>query len=150
MLDDIPMIAEATGSSPNETVVFGRSVGSIFALEWVRRFPQTRALVIESGIHDVFERLALRIAPNEMNLDDLETAIASRVNHGSVLSDFSGPSLFLHAEHDQLVSIAHAERNAAAAGGRAELVRLPHGGHNSVLWENATEYLSKLGAFLSL
>ena len=136
MLEDVGLIANALGVPPEQTVVFGRSVGSIFAMEWVRRFPESAGLIIESGIHDVYQRLALRIAPHEIDLPKLKAELERRVNHSAVLSNYRGPSLFLHAEHDQLVTIDHAERNHAAATGPARLVRLPYGDHNSILMAN--------------
>jgi len=149
MLNDVDAIAKATGSATKDTVVFGRSVGSLFAIEWVRRFPSTRALVIESGIYDVAERLELRIAPYEMDLHVLRAALSERVNHARVLQEYLGPSLFIHAEQDQLVDITHAERNVSSTGGRGRLLRLPRGGHNTILGANAKSYLSELADFLA-
>ena len=148
MLDDVAAIAAATGTPPQQTVVFGRSVGSLFAIEWVRRFPETRGLVIESGIHDVSERLELRIAPHEMDLVALRHALSERVNHARVLEHYPGPSLFIHAEQDQLVGIAHAECNVAATQGRGRMLRLSRGGHNTILAANVQTYLGELRAFL--
>lgn len=150
MLNDVGAIARATGVATKDTVVFGRSVGSLFAIEWVRRFPSTRALVIESGIHSVAERLELRIAPYEMDLDVLREALSERVNHARVLQEYLGPSLFIHAEQDQLVGIQHAEENVAATQGRGRLLRLPRGGHNTILGANMATYLSELSAFLQV
>ncbi len=148
MLDDVAAIAAATGTPPQQTVVFGRSVGSLFAIEWVRRFPETRGLVIESGIHDVSERLELRIAPHEMDLAALRKALSDRINHARVLASYPGPSLFIHAKKDQLVGITHAERNVAATQGRGRLLHLSRGGHNTILAANVQTYLAELSAFL--
>ncbi len=149
MLGDLDSIAITVGVPQDQIVVFGRSVGSIFAIEWVRRFPTCRGLVIESGIHDVFQRLALRIGPEEMDLNALKNALDLRVNHHKTLQGYQGPSLYLHAEGDDLVSIEHAEANVRAAGSRGRLVRLPKGGHNSILYENQAKYLDELSGFLS-
>ena len=148
MLDDVAAIAAATGVAPEQTVVFGRSVGSLFAIEWVRRFPTTRGLVIESGIHNVLERLELRIGPHEMNLDALQRALSDRVNHAAVLERYPGPSLFIHAVQDQLVAIRHAEQNVESTQGKGYLLRLPHGGHNTILGANSAAYLDALSQFL--
>jgi hypothetical protein len=151
MLGDVDAIREVVGVPDSQIVVFGRSVGSIFAIEWVDRFPETRALVIESGIFDVLERLALRVTPAELGCAPgaLEQACAERLNHGQKLSSYGGPSLFLHAEGDHLVDISHAERSAAASGERATLLRLPYGDHNSIMGANVAAYFNALGAFLN-
>ncbi len=149
LLDDIPHIAAALGVDPSQTVVFGRSVGSIFAIEWVRRFGDCRGLVLESGIHDVFQRLALRIRPDELDLTALESAVRTRIDHRTTLQAYDGPSLILHAEGDYLVEIEHAELNHAAAGERSRLVRMPYGDHNSILAANQALYFEELKTFLT-
>ena len=151
MLDDVSAIFEALGVPASRVVVYGRSVGSIFALEWVARFPETRGLIIESGIHDVLERLALRVTPEELGCTqgELEAACQRCLDHGAKMAAYRGPSLLIHAEHDHLVDISHAERNAEAAGSRATLVRLPFGDHNTVIGANAEAYFQAIDAFLS-
>lgn len=151
MLDDVGAIAEAVGVPPERVVVFGRSVGSLFAIEWIERLPTTAGLVIESGIHDVLERLSLRITPVELGCTqiELEAAVRQRLDHGRKLAAYPGPSLLLHAEGDHLVEISHAERNARAAGEGATLVRLPHGDHNTILGANVEAYFGALEAFLA-
>lgn len=149
MLDDIPAIAQAVGAPPERCVVFGRSVGSLYALEWVERFPTTAGLVIESGIHDVLQRLLLRMSPEELgtDLDGLIDAIQGRLNHAAKLQSYPGPSLFMHAEGDDLVTPDHARDNHAAAQ-NGTLAMLPYGGHNDILAQNTQAYLDTLGDFL--
>lgn len=152
MLDDIPAIIEAVGVDPSRIVVFGRSVGSIFAIEAVHRFPNIAGLVLESGIADVHQRLRMRVDPMEMACSemDLKTAVAARMDHRAKLGAYSGPSLILHAEGDHLVTIDHAELNHAWAGGEDKtLVRFPHGDHNSIFAYNQAEYLGHLAHFLT-
>jgi len=152
MLDeDIGPIAEAVGVPQGRIVVFGRSIGSIFAIEWVRCFAGVGGLVLESGIHDLHERLALRVRPEEVGCDaaSLRAQIERRVDHAAVLAGWGGRCLVLHAEQDHLVDISHGERNARAAGPRAELVRLPRGDHNSILAANTDAYFAALRRFLA-
>ena len=150
MLEDVELIAQAVGVPASQIVVFGRSVGSIYALEWISRLPETRGLIIESGIHDVLQRLRLRMEPEELGCTDAELRAATHehVNHKAKLEAYSGPSLFMHAEGDRLVTIDHAHANHAAAQ-RGRLARLPRGGHNDILMANLPEYAHTLRAFLS-
>lgn len=149
MLDDIPAIAEAVGAPPERCVVFGRSVGSLYALEWIQRFPSTAGLVIESGIHDVLQRLLLRMSPEELgsDLDEMIDEIQLRLNHTAKLNAYPGPSLFLHAAGDDLVTPDHARDNHAAAQ-NGTLAILPFGGHNDILGQNTQAYLDALDGFL--
>ncbi len=150
MLDDSDAIAEAVGVPSRQLAVFGRSVGSIFAIDWLRRFPETAGVVLESGIHDVFERLRLRVTARDMwtTPDHYERAVRARFDHTAVLQAFAGPGLVLHAEQDHLVGIAHAEANAAALGPRGTFVRFDRGDHNSIFAANSAEYVQALRAFL--
>lgn len=150
MLDDTPAIFEAVGVGPERIAVFGRSVGSIFAVDWVRRYPQTAGLVLESGIFDVHERLALRVLPREVGASDeahFKRACDARFDHGRILADYDAPCLILHAEQDDLVDIGHAERSAEAAKAPT-FVRFSAGDHNSILAVNQQAYRRALTAFL--
>jgi pimeloyl-ACP methyl ester carboxylesterase len=151
MLDDLDAIAEAIQVPASQIVVFGRSVGSLFAIEWVHRFPQCRGLVLESGIHDVLERLSLRVSPAELGCTpaELHAAVQARLNHTRKLNAYTGPSLVLHAQQDHLVDITHGERNHAAAGGKDKtFVAFEHGDHNSIMFANQTRYFGELSNFL--
>jgi pimeloyl-ACP methyl ester carboxylesterase len=149
MLGDVDAIAAATGVDPARIVVVGRSVGSIYAIEWVRRFPKTRGLIIESGIHDVLERLALRMRPAELGVSrqEMTEAVAAQLDHQAKLEGYAGPSLFMHALGDDLVTPDNARANAAAAQD-AQLVLFDRGDHNSIQAANGNAYLTALSDFL--
>jgi pimeloyl-ACP methyl ester carboxylesterase len=149
MLEDIPAIAAAVGVPPERCVVFGRSVGSLYALEWIKHFPSTAGLVIESGIHDVLQRLLLRMTPEELgsDLDEMIDTMQVRLNHTAKLQNYAGPSLFLHAAGDDLVTPDHARDNHEAAQ-NGTLTILPNGGHNDILGQNTQAYLDALDGFL--
>jgi pimeloyl-ACP methyl ester carboxylesterase len=149
MFQDLPAIQEAAGP-PESLVVFGRSIGSIYAIEFVARYPQVAGLVLESGIADVLERILLRVSAEELGATDEEmsNAFAERFDHKSKLASFDGPTLILHAQHDHLVSQEHAKQNASWAGSETRLVILPRGDHNSIFFENRERYLAELGSFV--
>ncbi len=154
MLDDVDPILEATGASPEELVIFGRSVGSIYAIEAVRRQPRVWGLVLESGIADVLERLLLRVDPAELGASQEAFAEEARavLDHRAKLNAYDGRLLLLHAAGDHLIHVSHAERNfawAATPPERKKLVIFERGDHNSVLALNATAYFDELLAFLS-
>ena len=150
MFDDLPAIQEAAGS-PETLVVFGRSIGSIYAIEFVARYPQVAGLVLESGIADVLERILLRVSAEELNASDEEmsSAFAERFDHKRKLEAFGGPTLILYAEHDHLVGQEHAKQNASWAGSETRLVILPRGDHNSIFFENRERYLDELYRFVN-
>jgi pimeloyl-ACP methyl ester carboxylesterase len=151
MLDDVERVVAASAVPPERIVFFGRSVGSLFALHAVERFPRAAGLVLESGIADVLERLLLRVEPWELGAPAaaLEAAVRERLDQRAKIAAYRGPVLLLHARHDGLVDVAHAERLAAAAGGPVTLRILPRGDHNSILAENEEAYRAALAEFLA-
>lgn len=150
MLDDVDALVAAAGDVSN-LVVFGRSIGSIYAIEVARRYPKIRGLVLESGIANVLERILLRASPSELGTSaaDLQSAFAQRFDHHAKLRAYPGPVLILHAQHDHLVSVEHAKENAASAGKRCHLEILPRGDHNSIFFENQDRYLEALRSFVA-
>lgn len=150
MLDDVVAIREAVGRADDEIVVFGRSIGSIYAIELASRFPDIAGLVLESGIADVLERILLRATPDELGTtaEAMRAAFEKLFDHEQKLGRYAGPTLVLHAVHDHLVDKSHAERNAAWAGADAELVLFERGDHNTIFRVNQTAYLAALGEFL--
>lgn len=151
MLDDVAAVREAVGRPDDEVVVFGRSVGSIYAIEYAARFPEVAGLVIESGIADVHQRLEIRMDPEELGTDDagLRAAVAARLDHQAKLGAYKGPTLFLHTEHDELVGVEHARQNHAwSASEDKRLVVFEAGGHNDILYWNQVEYLRAVGALV--
>lgn len=149
MLDDVGAVIEAAGP-PEKLVVMGRSVGSIFALEAVRRFPGIAGLVLESSIADALERITLRVHPSELGGTAEQWAhLEERLDHRAKIAGYTGPVLVLHTRHDGLVDVSHAERLHAWVGGQSRLRVFERGDHNSILFANADEYLGEVAAFLA-
>ncbi len=149
MLDDVEAVFSAVGS--NEVIVFGRSVGSIFAIEAVHRHPDVAALILESGIADVHERLRLRVQPWEMGTTDeeFEAACAARLDHRKKLGAYAGPLLVMHTRYDGLVDLSHGERNHAWTGSEEKkLVVFERGDHNSIFFANQARYLSEVAELI--
>lgn len=147
MLDDVGAILEATSRRPEDVVVYGRSVGSLFAVEAIRRWPSARALVLESGIADPLERLLLRVRPDELggSLAELADEVRARLDPEPALRAYEGPVLVLHARRDALVAARHAERNAANAR-RGALVLYDEGDHNTVLALHLADVVRRVAA----
>ncbi len=152
MLDDVDAIFSALGLPPERLVVFGRSVGSIYAIEMVHRHPRIWGLVLESGIADVLQRVLLRVDPAELGTTEavLAQEAARHFDHRRKLGAYSGKLLVLHGRHDELVGVGHAERNhESAKNAERRLVVFPSGGHNTLLLENGERYLDEVRRFLS-
>ena len=151
MLDDVVPTIEALQRPASELIFFGRSVGSIFAIEAASRFPNAAGLVIESGVADVLERLLLRVDPAELGVssEELDAEVDRRLNHRRKLAAYPGPLLVLHTQHDGLVDVSHGQRLYDWAPGRKTLKIFPQGNHNDIMFVNAREYFSLLAEFIA-
>lgn len=149
MLDDVGAVIEAAGP-PEKLVVMGRSVGSFFALEAVRLFPNIGGLIIESGIADPLERILIRVHPNELGLSPGNlTPLTERLDHQAKISSYPGHTLIMHTRHDDMVDVIHAHRLAEWAGGPVTLRVFDQGDHNSILWYNTDAYFEAVKNLLA-
>lgn len=148
MLDDALAITDALEVDPGRMVVYGRSIGSIFALHVAAHRPVAGA-VIESGIADVYERLLLRLSGTDLGVDDtrLREAVDTLLDQRAKVEAFSGPMLVLHARSDGLVPPEHGVRLAAWAGDRAALELFDHGDHNTIHAFNGPRIIERVAAF---
>lgn len=154
MLADVEAIFEAAGAAPERTVLYGRSVGSIYAIHLAQLLASEgrppAGLVIESGIADALSRVLLRVQPQELgvSLEELEEEGRAHLDHEQKLRAYGGPTLVLHAAGDDLVDPSHAKRNAEWSGG--ELVLYERGDHNSIHYYNGAAILDRVAAFADL
>lgn len=150
MLDDVVPIVKSLGQPESQLIFFGRSVGSIFAVEAAARFPSAAGLVLESGVADVRERLLMRVMPDEMGVTmaEFDAVVAEYLDHQGKMASYPGPMLVMHTEHDGLVDVSHGERLHLWAAGRKQLKIFPHGHHNDIMFVNAREYFGLLDEFI--
>ncbi|MEC7988170.1 MAG: alpha/beta fold hydrolase, partial [Myxococcota bacterium] len=110
MLKDVHSIHRFLEIEPSKIFVFGRSVGSIYALEYASSYP-IKGLILESAIASPLERIALRVHPNELGVEwsQLKKEADQYLNHQRKISLYDGPTLILHAHNDFLVDVSHTE-----------------------------------------
>lgn len=145
LLADALTVFDAMDRKAAEVVVYGRSIGSLAAAH-VAAHRDVRGLVLESGICDLSERLLVRLRPEEVSAteDELRAAVKASFDQEAKIARAKCPVLVLHAEHDDMVRKHHAERNAKAAGSRAELVMFPMGDHNTIHAFNGDAIVAKV------
>lgn len=153
MLDDVSTVRQACGLAAESTYVYGRSVGAIFAVEWAASEPRLGGLILESGVANPHQRLAMRLDPQELGVDQaaFEAACAERLDHQEKLARYPGPLLILHAAGDSLVTVDHAHSHMQwAPTEHKELVLFPRGDHNTILTYNWSEILRHLALFMGI
>ncbi|WP_417737301.1 alpha/beta hydrolase [Rosistilla oblonga] len=152
MLGDGDAAMNAAGVSPENAIVFGRSIGSLYAIELAHRQPSIAGLIIESGIANPAERFLAHAELESVGFDEdaVDREVKRHFNHKEKLSRYTHPLLTLHTENDGLIDISHAERNHKWAGSRQKrLVRFPRGNHNTIFGANEKEYLDAVRSFAS-
>ena len=151
MLGDGEAVVAAAGIPPERIIAFGRSIGSLYAIELVHRQPAIAGLVLESGIADPSERFLAYADLSATGVTEGEVIAEAKrqFNHESKLSGYQNPLLVMHTERDGLINISHAERNYNwAASSQKQLIRFPVGGHNTIMESNRDEYFNALRAFV--
>jgi hypothetical protein len=132
-------------------MAFGRSIGSLYAIELVHRQPAMAGLILESGIADPSERFLTYadLTAAGVTESDVIAEVERHFNHEKKLSKYENPLLILHTENDGLIDISHAERNHQWAGStQKRLVRFSSGNHNTIFGSNMKEYLAAVNDFV--
>lgn len=152
MLGDGEAVLAAAGIAPEKAIVFGRSIGSLYAIELAHRQPTIAGLVLESGIADPSERFLAYADLSGTGVSKAEVLAEARqrFNHQEKLSGYTNPLLVMHTEHDGLIDISHGERNHHWAGSsQKQLLRFPFGNHNTIMGQNYGQYFQALGEFVN-
>ena len=152
MLGDGEAVMRAAGVAPEKAIVFGRSLGSLYAIELASKHPGIAGLIIESGIADPCERFLTYADLDSSGTSEAEVQaeVAKHFDHKTKLSAYTHPLLILHTENDGLIDISHAERNYAwAASQPKRLARFSKGNHNTIFRANADDYLDELKEFIA-
>jgi len=151
MLKDVEAIIKAINLPLNQLIIFGRSIGSIFAIHGAYRFPEISGLILESGVANVLDRILLRASPEELGVPSqrLEEEAAAHLNQQQKLRDFKGSSLIMHARGDTLLDVSNGQKLFQWAPQPKKLKIFDHGDHNSIFPANSQAYIEELAAFIS-
>lgn len=151
MLGDGELVLKAASIAPEKAIVFGRSIGSLYAIELAHRQRSIAGLILESGIADPSERFLKYADLAETGFTESELLAESKryFNHKAKLAGYTNPLLVMHTENDGLIDISHAERNYRWAGSQQKrLLRFAGGDHNSIIGKNWKEYMAAVSALV--
>lgn len=151
MLNDVRIIIESINQPKENIILFGRSIGSIYAIHGASLYHNSiGGLIIESGIADVRERILMRVTPKEIEVanEQFDTECHKYFDHESKISSFKGKTLIMHTQHDMLVDVSNAKKLYEWANQPKKLVLFEDGGHNSILDLNTQEYLDTVQMFI--
>jgi uncharacterized protein len=151
MLEDVTAILHSLGVADRQLVLFGRSLGSLYAVHGVSRQPQIAGLILESGVAEISERFFLRVQPHELARSkvDVVNELKHYFDYATKLRGFQGRTLVLHTRHDELIDVRHAEMLYAAAPEPKTLHIFEQGGHNDIFFWNRQVYMRLVEEFLA-
>ncbi len=151
MLADVECVVKKLNIPQSKIIFYGRSVGTLYATHAASVSPNAFALILESGIADIEERIMLRISsPTEISstYKELKQAFNKHFNSKQKLSAFKGKSLVLHTENDQLVSVEHGKKLYEYLKQPKKIHLFERGDHNTIFMVNKNTYFQILFDFL--
>jgi pimeloyl-ACP methyl ester carboxylesterase len=151
MLEDVEQTIRSIQAPTEKLILFGRSVGSLFAIKAAEIFPNAAGLILESAIADPLERLLLRLHPEELGVSAKELALSVKkaIDIRGILKKFTQPSLIMHTRHDGLIDVSHAEQLVQWCAGPTRLKIFSSGSHNDIMFVNSREYFDEIKTFVA-
>jgi uncharacterized protein len=135
-------LREDLGVEPGRIVLFGHSLGSAVAVDLATRVPAA-GLILDGALTSVTER-GQEIYP----FIPVRWIAASKYASIDKIAALDLPKLFLHAEGDDVIPIAHGRRLHAAAPPPKRFVALA-GGHGDAFVVDSAAYYGAIGRFVA-
>ena len=150
ILDEIPYIIRRCGCPLNQLVIFGRSLGTTYAVNTVSLFPEIKGLIIESGIADFYERLDRRVSPEDIDSTEqiLRQEVLKYFNIEQQLKKYKGSTLIMHTNDDRIIKVRHAKQNYEWANEPKQLVLFDEGDHSDIQFRNREIYFKTIQEFM--
>ncbi len=151
MLGDFEYVIKQLAIPESDLIFFGRSVGSLYAIHAASIYTNANALILESGIADIEERIMLRInKPDEIDStkEELKEEFDLHFDAQRKLASFMGKSLVLHTINDQLVGVEHGKQLFDYLNNPKKIHLFERGDHNTIFMINQKEYFEILFEFL--
>ena len=136
------LLRDSLAVPPERIVLFGHSLGSAVAVELARRVPAA-GLVLDGALTSVPDR-----AQEIYRFVPVRWIARSRYASRDKIGRLTLPKLFLHAEHDEVIPIAHGRRLFAAAPEPKRFVALA-GGHGDAFERDSTAYFGAIRRFVA-
>jgi len=129
------------GVPASRIVIFGHSLGSAVAVDLASRVPSV-GLILEGAFTSATDR-GQELYP----YIPVRWIAASRFSSVDKISRITVPKLFLHAERDEVIPLAHGRRLYQAAQPPKTFVEL-RGGHGDAFDVDSARYFGSIASFL--
>lgn len=126
--------------------IMGRSLGSASAIELAASYPEKiNGLIIESGFAHtlpLLQRLGINTAM--FNIEDSQV-----FSNAKKLSGFSGPTLIIHGQYDQIIPLQHGNDLFSTSPAVRKKMHVINGAdHNTLLMIGGREYFDVIKDFI--
>ncbi len=150
IIGEIPFIIKNCGVPIDQLVIFGRSLGTSYAVNTVSQFPEIKGLIIESGIADFYERLDRRVSPEDIDTTEqiLRAEVLKYFDIEKQLKAYNGSTLIMHTNEDRIINVRHAKQNYEWANEPKQLTLFEHGDHSDIQFSNHDEYFKTIHEFI--
>ena len=150
IIEDLSIVINGSKAAHENIVVYGRSIGSIYAINAVNKFPKIRGLIIDNGIADFYERLNRRVSPEDIETteNELRSEILKYFNIEKMIKAFTGNTLILHSMEDRIINVDDARQINSWANEPKLLKLFSDGEHNSLYETNRLEYFRAIRMFM--
>ncbi|MBN1251448.1 MAG: alpha/beta hydrolase [Bacteroidales bacterium] len=142
ILDDIYYIIKDCGVAEEDIVVFGRSIGTIYAMHAIKLFPKIKGIIIESGIADFYDRIIKRLSPEDIETteEQLKEEINKYFDIEKTIKSYKGSSLFMHTIDDRIIGVEHSKKLHEWANEPKTISLYAEGGHCDIQDMNQEMY----------
>lgn len=125
----------------NRVFVMGRSLGSIPAVEIAYHYQkELKGLIVESGSAENFLFIRDYLTPEEEN-----ELFQSRFLNKTKIQDITIPTLIIHGELDEIISVEEGYELFENAGARyKDILIIPNSGHNDLMFNDEEQYFSSI------
>ena len=116
MLDDGEALVHALNLDPTRCVAYGRSIGSLYALELASRFPNLGGLFLDSAIADMQSPFMDWLMDELLTLEGTErrqrilAEVDHYFSHQSKIAKFQGNLVICHTARDKIIHVEGAKQ----------------------------------------
>ncbi len=128
--------------SPDNIIIFGRSLGGAVAIWLAEKHPPT-ALIVESSFTSIAD-VGKHYYPY------LPTSLLARIKYPSIkrVSNINSPVLVIHSVNDEIIPYQHGQRLYEAAKEPKSFLEI-NGGHNDGFINSGEKYSNGIDKFIS-
>lgn len=135
-------LIERKGFTPEDIIIYGRSVGTGVGMELARR-KKCRGLVLEAPYTSLSS-----LANEKLPFFFPSLYMKFRFDNLSKIQQVKCPIIFLHGSKDTLIPVSHSQKLFAKFEGRKKIILTPQGAHNDLnSFEEHKVFLKEVASF---